>query len=241
MKLSRTSIGVIAAVVALASVGGIYAMSYDSGFSLFSDDSGFASGTMMIGNVKATHFNELGEVIGYRQGENHITKYGMAVIMGQIFATVNASYPHQGNLSGTVKYMQVGYGGDPGVYANELRWNNTDIIEPIGDIGGAGGACDRIRVTSITNGTEAHASPSSCLVVGDRTTCAAQMNVTAIASFAGDRCGGGAGDIDEAGIYTGEDEVGDLMFARNTFGSVTLGTMDTLQLEWEFTFKDDIS
>ena len=244
MKLSIPSIGVIVAVTVLATVGGIYALSSDSGFSIFSDDNNFGSGTMMLGNVKATHFNEQGEVIGYRQGENHITKYGMAVIMGQIFAGVNASYPHQGNVSGRVSHMQVGYGGDPAVYVNELRWNNTDIIEPIGNIGGAGGICDRIRVTSIDNVTqfEAHSSPGHCTTAGfDRTTCAAQMNVTATASFAGNRCGGGPGDIDEAGIYTGGNEQGDLMFARNTFGSVTLGTMDTLQLEWEFTFKDDIS
>ncbi|MFB5631314.1 MAG: hypothetical protein ACE5RN_06975 [Nitrosopumilaceae archaeon] len=243
MKLSIPSIGVIAAVIVLASIGGIYALSYDSGLAIFSKESKYPTGMMMLGNVKATHFNEFGEVIGYRQGENHITKYGMAVIMGQIFAGVNASYPNQGNVSGRVSHMQVGYGGDPGVYVNELRWNNTDIITPIGDIDGVGPMlpCDRFRVVSIVNATSAHASPSSCLVVGDRTTCAAQMNVTATASFPGNRCGGGPGDIDEAGIFTGGNEVGDLMFARNTFGSVTLGTMDTLQLEWEFTFKDDIT
>lgn len=247
MKLSIPSVGVIAALVALASVGGTYALSNDFGFADLSGAKSMITGPMLIGNVKVTHFDENGEIIGYRQGENHITNTGMAVIMGQIFTGVNATYPAAGNVTGRVKYMQVGYGGDPApdpnAYRNELRWNNTDIVEPIGDLGGAGGACDRIRVTSILNGTEAHASPSHCQSGApfDRTDCAAQMNVTAIASFAGDRCGGGVGDIDEAGIYTGDDEQGNLMFARNTFGSVTLGTMDTLQLEWEFTFKDDIS
>lgn len=248
MKLSIPSIGVIVAVAALASIAGTYVLSSESGFASFGSDKVMQTGPMLLGNVKATHFNEDGEVIGYRQGENHITKWGMMVIMGQIFADVNYSAPYAaakaaGNITGRVSHMQVGYGGDPGVYANELRWNNTDIIEPIGDIGGVS-PCDRIRVTSINNDTQgvgAHPSPSSCIVVGDRTTCAAQMNVTATASFPGNRCGGGPGDIDEAGIYTGGDEQGDMMFARNTFGSVTLGTMDTLQLEWEFTFKDDIS
>jgi len=237
MKLTVPSIGVLATVIVLASVGAIYAISFDSGFASFAQGDNIPTqSSWMVGNLKVTHFDENGEVIGYRHGSNHITATGMSIIMGQVFVDVNASYPDQGNLtSGRVSHMQIGYAGDVG-YTNELRWNNTDIIDGVG-----GAACKRIRVQSIQNLSQgaAHPSPSTCIVVGDRTDCAAQMNVTAIAQFQGADCSG-AGTIDEAGIYTGSNPSGNLMFARNTFGSVVLGAMDTLQLEWEFTFKDTV-
>jgi hypothetical protein len=247
MKLTVPTIGVLTGIIVLASIGGIYAISYDSGFNLLDSGKNFVSGPMLLGNVKVTHLDENGDVLGYRQGENHITRWGMDVIMGQIFSGVNGSgtYQTSGNITGRVSHMQIGYGGEPG-WANELAWNNTDILEPIGQLTGPT-ACARIATSSIDNTTAgqgpSHASPSHCLddVNFGKSDCAAQINFTAIASFPGNICGGGPGTIDEAGIYTGDDPQGNMMFARNQFGSVTLGTMDTLQLEWEFTFKDDIT
>jgi len=64
------------------------------------------------------------------------------------------------------------------------------------------------------------------------------MNVTATAQFLGTVCE--ELGIDEAGIFTHQDGTDGLMFARNNFGSVNLGALDRLQLEWEFTFKDSI-
>ena len=250
MKLTVTSIGVLATVMVLASVAGIYAISYDSGLGSFSEPSQSA---MFLGNVKVTHLDENGDVIGYRHGSNHITMGGMNIIMGQVFSYKNQTYSDRGanqfNVTGRVSHMQVGFGGEQGVgnYATHLAWNNTDIQTPVGDVGGAGGVCKRIRInaplanTSATNfpgPVDADMPHRADTLCDPRSQCAARMNFTAIASFAGDRCGGTAGTIDEAGIFTGANAVGDQMFARNTFGSVVLGAMDTLQLEWEFSFKD---
>jgi len=244
MKLTIPSIGVLATVIVLASVGGIYAFSYDSVIGSFAENSPSQTGMMFLSNVKVTHFDENGEVIGLRHGVNHITAQGMQVIMGQIFAGKNGTYPDnqadEFNVTGKVKHMQIGFGGEQGVgnYATHLAWNNTDIVTPVGDVGGAGGVCKRIRINlpiANTTGDVAHKADTLC---DPRSACAARMNFTAIASFAGDRCGGTAGTIDEAGIFTGSNAQGNQMFARNTFGSVVLGAMDTLQLEWEFSFKD---
>jgi len=76
----------------------------------------------------------------------------------------------------------------------------------------------------------------------------AQINLTAVATFSG---GGGnscaAQNIGEAGLWnniTGGPslasgpEANNVMFARNTFGTVNLSTSDSLELTWKFTFTD---
>ncbi len=227
MKLTIPTIGVLSAIVLLTSVGAIYAVSFESNLS--SNESSIPGTAYMVGNVKVTHFNEIGDVIGYRQGTNHITATGMSIIMGQVFSQVNASYPDVVNVTGRVSYMEIGTEGDPITYQNRLRWNNTDIIAPVG------APCLRVASTidNITQGA-AHKAGSSC---DPATACNARMNVTAVAQFQGAVCT--AVGIDEAGIFTAVDGAsGGLLFARNTFGSVNLGLLDTLQLEWEFTFTD---
>jgi hypothetical protein len=241
MKLSIPTIGVLTTVVLLVSVGAIYAVNFESDMSL--NKSASPSGAAyMVGNVKVTHFDQDGQVIGYRQGTNHITATGMTIIMAQVFQGINGSLPHQDNVTGTVAWMEVGTDGDAS-YANELRWNDTDIHAPVG------GNCVRVQST-IANASLAHTSPNRCNFdsllgwngVQGRNDCAARMNVTAQADFTGANCA--ALDIDEAGIFTsssaGAPPASGLMFARNTFGSVDLGALDTLQLQWEFTFKDTV-
>ena len=256
MKLTIPQIGVLSTIVLLVSVGVMYAGSFES--LLSNQSSGPTGAAFLTGNVKVTHFDENGYVIGYRMGQNHITAMGMAVIMGQVFAGMNATIPI--NMSGTVGWMEIGTGGDtedpgPGPpwtsaqnYLNALRWNDTDISIPV--LSAANPACIRVQAisfnASLGNGGQgpAHTSPKNCdeSLSGDptqtSTACAAQMNVTATARFQGDDCG--VNGIDEAGIFTHEDGTDGLMFARNTFGSVNLQMGDTLQLEWEFTFKDSI-
>ncbi len=254
MKLTLPTIGVLATVIVLASVGGIYAISYSSGFTELAGNSP-SMGALMTGNVKVTQFDEDGNVIAYRHGNNHITATGMNIILGQVFAYKNATFADRGadefNVTGRVSHMQIGFGGEQAVYANQLAWNNTDIVDPVGG-DPATSACKRIRINAPAANTSAtwnpgppdpdmpHPADTSCTqgATADRQNCAARMNFTAIATFDGAVCGGTAGTIDEAGIYTGGNAVGDQMFARNTFGSVVLGAMDTLQLEWEFSFKD---
>ena len=264
MKLTKPAIGVLSTIALLVSVGAIYSISFESALS--NQSSGPIGAAFLTGNVKVTHFDPSGQVIGYRQGTNHITATGMAIIMGQVFTGVNETM-HDGydpgypspwravpgftNMSGTVGYMEIGTGGDqdgPAAedYINRLRWNNTDIIAPV--LGAAKPLCVR-QNADIDNSTqlEAHTAPNRCNFDtthpaghnGDAAVlCAAQMNVTATSQFAGDDCD--VNGIDEAGIFTHQDGSEGLMFARNTFGSVNLMMGDTLQLEWEFTFKDSL-
>jgi len=260
MKLTIPAIGVLSTVILLASVGVMYGNAFESVLS--SQSSGPIGAAYLTGNVKVTHFDKDGQVIGYRQGTNHITATGMAVIMGQVFTGLNETM-HDGyasgnpayrglttNMSGTVGWMEIGTGGDQDGpttedYVNRLRWNNTDIIAPVlTGTAGANPLCIRVNA-DITNDTqaEAHTSPNDCQFGGGSTVqnavdCAAQMNVTAVAQFQGAVCN--TLGIDEAGIYTHQDGSEGSMFARNTFGSVNLGPLDTLQLEWEFTFKDSL-
>lgn len=227
MRLTIPTIGVLTTIALLVSVGAIYAGSFESNLSL--NESTVPSGAAyMVGNVKVTQFDEFGNVLAYRQGTNHITATGMTIIMAQVFSSVNASLPDPGNVTGRVSWMEIGTEGDPITYPNRLRWNNTDIIAPVA------GLCIRVAAT-IDNSTQgpAHKADSTC---APATACDARMNVTAVAQFQGSECA--AIGIDEAGIFTHPDGTGGLMFARNTFGSVNLGGLDTLQLEWEFTFRD---
>jgi len=243
MKLTLPTIGVLTTVALLASVGVIYANSFESATSVA--QTGTNGGALLLGNVKVTHFDKDGDVIGYRHGSNHITASGMATIMTQVFHDINGSLSAP-NSTGRVQWMEIGTDGFPQTYLNALNWNNTDIFAPVG------GACIRIDAT-ISNTTNlinmldnvgVDKSPGTChgnIFNSPLTACSAQMNVTAVAQFDGGPCN--AVGIDEAGIYTASTAQaaagnGGLMFARNTFGSVTLGPLDTLQLEWEFTFTD---
>ena len=169
MKLIPT-IGVLATVIVLASIGGFYAISYNDFVASNNNPIGAA---MMVGNVKVTHFDENGDVIGYRHGSNHITLGGMNIIMGQVFAYKNSTYADRGadevNVTGRVSHMQIGYSGEQGAgnYANELAWNNTDIITPVGDDGP--GICKRIRINAPTVNTSATWNPGPPDSIGRRT------------------------------------------------------------------------
>lgn len=229
MKLTIPAIGVLSTIAILASVGAIYAGSYGTADLSLNESSDIPGAAFLVGNVKATQFDENGNIIAVRHGSNHITATGMSIIMGQVFSDVNGTYPDVANVSGRVGWMEIGTEGDPVTFNNRLRWNNTDIIAPVG------APCVRVAAT-IDNTTQgnAHKADSTC---DPATACNARMNVTAVAQFQGAVCS--AVGIDEAGIFTtSTTEGGGMMFARNTFGSVNLGALDTLQLEWEFTFKD---
>jgi len=263
MKLAKPAIGVLASVVLLASVGILYAISFES--SVSSQVTGLPAGTALFAtNVKITKFNEDGDVTAIRQGTNHITNTGMSIIMGQVFggfdenvATdlgthgINGSYARSPtgdfvtNVTGRVAYMEIGTLGED-TWPTRLKYNNTGLALEVGTAGALN--CEKVRV-DISNSTQgnAHGSPSSCVNldatagVGSARLCSARMNVTATAQFQGANCA--INSIDEAGIFTSSAAACNggacgMMFARNTFGSVNLGPLDTLQLEWEFTFTD---
>jgi len=141
------------------------------------------------------------------------------------------------NTGGTVKYMEIGNGTaslqpDDGELDAALS-DTTDALSP---------DCNR-QIAAILNGTDTSGNNDAGL---ENTGTFAQINITAIATFDGANCA--AGIIQEAGIWTdsngtgalngpGQDDAG-WMFARNTFGSVSLTTNDSLELTWTFTFTD---
>ena len=236
MKLAMPNNRVLMAILVIASIGGTLAIV--QGLNLDGANKPITTGgAMLSGNVKVIQYDKSGNIIAYRQTDNHIVLSGMELIMAQVFGGMNSTAA--GKMSGLdsskthpVRFMQIGTGGQ-----NRLLFNDTDIYFPIG-------GCTR-QLATIDNATyldgPAHKYPGLCVAPN----CSAQMNVTAVASFAGATCT--ALSIDEAGIYDNAttstvghplSNGGGLMFARNTFGSVDLGVLDTLQLQWEFTFTD---
>ena len=210
-----------------------------------------ANGAMMLtGNVKATHIDGDGNIIGYRQSDNHIVGQGMEMIISQVFNQMNGTADAD---TRPVSHMEIGHRGEW-----ELLMNDTDLREPADDtIGG----CGRVFATfnNVTNGNpgvgdgfgrdtivtgvigQNHAPCEGVMPLAtelggaNSADCAAQANVTAQAQFTGGNCAG-ALTIDEAGMFN--HATAGTMFARNNFGGVVLNAPDTLQLDWEFTFTD---
>ncbi|MEX0639710.1 MAG: hypothetical protein WEB28_00410 [Nitrosopumilaceae archaeon] len=253
MKIPTTDTRVLMLILVIGSIGGTFAIV--QGLDLVSEKSPSMGGaTMLAGNVKVTQFGPDGNVIAYRQTDNHIVKQGMEVIMSQVFGGVNGTYPDfVKGPTHPVRYMQIGTGADSG----RLLYNDTNINT---EIINAGFSCGRfpagiINTTqdgaahgySLLDGSDDPTSPApQCGTFGSGLQdCSAQMNVTATRQFLGgapDNCA--IPGIDEAGIFDNATSIagggftGGYMFARNTFGSVDLGPLDTLQLDWEFTFTD---
>ena len=234
MKIVTSDIRVLMITLIVASIGGTLAIV--QGLNLYDSQTPLTTGgAMLSGNVKVIQYDESGNIIAYRQTDNHILLNGMELIMAQVFGGMNSTTIMPGLSSDKVhpvRFMQIGTGGE-----NRLLFNDTDIYLPIA-------GCNRQPAT-IDNGTysdgPAHGYPNAC----GAPNCNAQMNVTAVSSFSGAICS--TLSIDEAGIYdnsttsiTGHpnSDGGGLTFARNNFGAVNLGVLDTLQLQWEFTFTD---
>ena len=228
----------MAAIVGVTIVS-TYALTAD-----FTDYGTAPQGLFLTGNVKVTHFDGDGNIIGYRQTGNHIVAEGMELIMRQVFDDINKTayglsletpWPvAPTGISGQVKWMEIGIGGE-----NRLLYNDTDINTVVS------GTCNRIdaaflNVSSDYVGFDDPIGPGPCVVTMNEQDCRARMNVTAMASFSGMQCASvlPTDDIDEAGMFntllTGTGE----MFSRNTFGGVVLQGPDTLTLDWEFTFSD---
>ena len=232
MKFVMTNTRVLMATLVIAAIGGTFALSQTIDLYGLDTPSPDRTGAFLVGNVKVTQFDGDGNVIAYRTGENHIVETGMEIIMGQIFNTVNDTYDVSVK-SRPISHMAIGDNGEW-----RLLYNDTTMRSPLELNGFA--SCTRAVLSSVVNSTAPGSpegperDPGTCIAPN----CAAQMNITASASFSGMFCN--APSIDEAGIFTnGAIGVG-AMFARNTFGEVTLNMLDTLQLDWEFTFTDSV-
>jgi len=224
------------------------------------------SGALMTGNVEVLLKDEAGNILAYRQGDNHIVLGGMEIIARQVFGNLEAgsnntnitSYNATANLNyggGVVQYMEIGNGTanaagdcttDGGGSKPILGFDNTTLECPLYLVDNAGDEC--LRELAVINRFNATEKPGA--------TDAAQLNMTAVATFSGAAPNSCAADnIGEAGIWTnssvgpafypavGNNTVdqlnGNIMFARNTFGTVNLSTSDSLELTWKFTFTDN--
>ncbi len=204
-----------------------------------------ANGFMLVGNVEVVKRDGAGNIVAYRQGDNHIVLTGMEIIARQVFGqgtgnNTNDTFNDGATAGGggLVRYMEIGNGSKGGSCiltgaAPILGFDNQTLECPLSVAQG----CAR-EAAAIDRRNATDTNPP-----GD----AAQLNMTAVATFSGgSNCD--AVNIGEAGIwqnittgpdyYTAGPERGNLMFARNTFGTVNLSTSDSLELTWKFTFTD---
>jgi hypothetical protein len=255
MKHIATNTGVI--MLALVAVSGVSLFfNFDE---IFTPDNKIStSGALMTGNVEVVKRDGAGNIVAYRQGDNHIVLGGMEIIARQVFGnlgggnnTNSTGFNTTHNFGGgVVQYMEIGNGtGETSVDCKAggggpiLGYNNVTLECPL-YIQAQGDPCLReLAVINRFNATEQPPAPSD----------AAQLNITAVATFSGATPNSCAADnIGEAGIWTNASVgpayyinntapqlSGNIMFARNTFGTVNLSTSDSLELTWKFTFTDN--
>lgn len=236
------------AIVAISGVS-IF-LNFDEIFTPDTDNSKVAGGALMVGNVEVVQKDEAGNIVAYRQGDNHIVLGGMELIARQVFG--NAAGGNNTNSTGegtglnfgggVVQYMSIGNGTNAGDCTSVgtspvLGFDNMTLECPLFDL--ASNCLREQAVITRFNATDTIPA-----------TGAAQLNLTAVATFSGaapNSCA--ANNIGEAGIwqnatggpnyYTLGQETGNVMFARNTFGTVNLSLSDSLELTWKFTFTDN--
>ena len=224
-------------------------------------------GALLVGNVEVVKRDGAGNIVAYRQGSNHIVLGGMELIARQIFGNAGAGNNTNNTLfddtvpgaernhaGGVVQYMEIGNGTnnaaddcltDGGGSNPVLGFDNMTLECPLSGISSPTGDYCLRELADIFrfNATEQPPAASD----------AAQLNMTAVATFSGslpDSCA--ANNIGEAGLWTnastgpafytnntGDYLTNNLMFARNTFGTVNLSTSDSLELTWKFTFTDN--
>ena len=191
------------------------------------------SGTFMTGHVDVVVRDQGGNIVAYRQADNAIVSHGMALIIDSLFlnasdAAALSTHINTTNVNGEDLYSKVGW-MSIGNSSTVPAWEDTNLgcaLETAGSCGGTSRpSCVRV-LSDIDNQT------STGVGAGPN----AQINVTAIATFDGVDCF--SNTIQEAGIWNHPTVNTGHMFARNTFGSVTLTTTDSLELTWKFTFTD---
>jgi len=245
-------------MLAIIAVSGVTILfNFDEIFTTDNAQSKTSAGSLLVGNVEVVLRDGDDNIIAYRQGDNHIVLSGMELIARQVFGpgaagsnntNVTSAYD-AGALrnygGGTVQYMSIGNGtfagdcldaGGVGT-APVLGFDNMTLECPLFDL-----ATVCLREQAVINRFNASDTIPSTL--------AAQLNLTAVATFSGaapNECA--AQNIGEAGIwqnitggpdyYTTGPLSENVMFARNTFGTVNLSVSDSLELTWKFTFTDN--
>jgi len=240
-ELATNTRVIMLAIIAVSGVAIFF--NFDELIASDSNTSTTATGQLLVGNVEVVKRDGAGNIVAYRQGSNHIVLTGMEIIARQVFGCGPACGGAGGNNTndtglgfggGLVRYMEIG-NGSAGVDCDTegqgpyLGFDNATLECPLSV------SQDCLRVEAAIDRRNATDT--------NPTTGAAQLNMTAVATFSGaSNCD--ALNIGEAGIWQNStaDTVGggpslatgpeasNLMFARNTFGTVTLSTSDSLEL-----------
>ena len=265
MKKLATNTGVI--MLAIIAVSGVSIFfNFDEIFAPDNKASKTIAGSLIVGNVEVVKRDGSGNIVAYRQGDNHIVLGGMEIIARQVFGNshvsslnANSSFWNatatQAGLAnfggGVVQYMEIGNGSlgttdclTEGAGPPILGFDNATLECPLFLVNQADPCLRQLAIITRNNATE---QP----VWG--VTDAAQLNLTAVATFSGATPNSCAAQfIGEAGIWqnasigpaghvnrTTQFMTDNVMFARNTFGTVNLSTSDSLEPTWKFTFTDN--
>ena len=221
--------------VAAISVGATYAVT--SNISLFDSNPNQVSGALMMGHIDAVVYDEAGNIVAYRQSDNEIVIGGMEVLADQLFLTCDevgsgtaclaaSTNNHTNTTSGAFGWMNIGNGS--------AAPSGTDIALdcPILRADQAGCPAGGIARPACVGVFDEVWNSEAVLKGGS-----SQINVTVISTFDGADCE--SRDIQEAAMWNNATvSPGGDLFARNTFGSVTLTNTDSLELTWRFTFTD---
>jgi len=253
IQLARNT-GVL--ILAIIAVSGIAIFTNFDALFTASDTNVSTAGhsALMVSNVEVIKRDGAGNIVAYRQGDNHIVLGGMELIARQVFGsgggnnTNTTGIDPTGNFNfgaGLVEHMSIGNGSDGGDCTTtglgvNLGFDNMTLECPLYIL-----AQNCLRQTALINRFNATEDPTGPSLPTD----AAQINITAVATFSGAAPNSCAADnIAEAGIwqnltggpsfYSGGPETDNVMFARNSFGSVNLSLSDSLELTWRFTFTD---
>lgn len=246
MKLESKNIGLFLIAVIGISAGSIYAVMGGLNLESYLSPSQ-TSGTLMTGHVTAVIHDKAGNIIAYRQADNAIVANGLTILIDQLFnnvtgpnaGAIGSNHTNKTNVNGEGLYTKVGWMSIGNLSIPAPAWNDADLrcaLETASTAGcpGSPGQLNTARAGCVRQLAEIDNHTVTAVGAGPN----AQINVTAIATFDGLVCN--SINIQEAGIWnhpTGNPVTGH-MFARNTFGSVTLTTTDSLELTWRFTFTD---
>jgi hypothetical protein len=226
MKLDSKNIGLMAVLVAITA-GTSYAMFNSADLQSTSLNNPIAT-TKIIGHVEAVVHDQAGNIIAYRQADNAIVNTGLDVLAHQLFLAdgLQSGGNHTNSTNGAFGWMNIGNQSVPAPAPTD-----TELGCALISAGNGGAPCGTNRPLCAAQLSEINWKTAYDNGGFSR------MNVTAIATFDGAVCN--SNDIQEAGMWNNATtpENGQ-MFARNTFGKVTLTTTDSLELTWRFTFTD---
>lgn len=171
--------------------------------------------TGMRGHVILVNEDQEGNIKAYRQTDNIITYVGLSCAAMELFGKGlgNTTFSERDGSTGKVDTMCGGGGANSGTF-NFIEIGTSGTGEQIDDSGALTGGFARVQDTDVglINGTLANPGPTYAII---------QSLLTGI-----------TGGIQEAGLYDSSDLGSGHMFARKTFGSITMSPSDTLTVTW---------